>query len=155
MFKKQIFILTLSCYLLGCAGHQTGAEAGAAEPLPRGSDCILEGTVRDYRVLDDSNLVVTASAKRKYPIELSRRAFGLNSSWNLGFRSVTGRICPGTSEIIVDTSLGLDAFRIHSIRAISAEEYDDLLVHFGKKEPEVTVTPESDDVSGAEVEELD
>lgn len=155
MYIKQIFILLLSSVLVACA------TPGERDPMaeydaPRGgTDCIFEGTIRDYQVLDESNLVVAASAKRKYHIELSRRAFGLRSSWHIGFTSPTSRICPGFSEVIVDDSFGPEAIRIERIQALDPAAYEDLLIRFGKKEPEVTEDPAAEDVEGAEVEELD
>ena len=119
------------------------------------SDCIFEGTIRDYRVLDESNLVVTASASRKYHIELSRRAYGLDSSWAIGFSSPGGSICAGFSEIVVDDSFGPEAIRINKIRRLSPDGYEDMLIRFGKKKPELEQPREPEEVKGAEVEELD
>lgn len=154
-FIKQIVIIFSLSGLSACAGT-AGTPPEADYDAPRvGSDCIFEGTIRDYTVLDESNLIVTASARRKYHIELYRRAFGLRSSWHIGFTSPTSRICPGFSEVIVDDSLGPEAIRISSIRALSPEEYDDLLIRFGKKEPEIDEDPATEEVEGAEVEELD
>ncbi len=156
MFKKQMFVLFISCGLVACATSESDVLDADYDALPQGSDCIFEGTIRDYRVLDDKNLVVTASARRKYHIELVHRAFGLRSSWHLGFRSPTSRICPAFSEVIVDDNTGrLEAIRIESIRALSPEEHEALLVHFGKVEPDIEQTPAEEEVDTAEVEELD
>ncbi len=156
MSIKQLFMLLISCGLVACATPDPDLAEADYDALPQGSDCILEGTIRDYHVLDDKNLVVTASARRKYHIELTRRAFGLRSSWSLGFRSPTSRICPAFGEVIVDDNTGrFEAIRISSIRALSPEEYDELLVHFGKKEPDIEQTPAEQEVDTAEVEELD
>ncbi len=125
------------------------------EPISTGPDCIFEGTIRDYRVLDESNLVVTASASRKYHIELSRRAYGLKSTWAIGFSSPGSRICAGFSDIVVDDSFGPEAIRINKIRRLSPDEYEDILIRFGKKEPEIEQPREPEEVKGAEVEELD
>ncbi len=155
---KQVVVACFSSILVACATTNDTPESAVDDGYSRGSDCIFEGTIRDYTVLDESNLVVTASAKRKYHIELFRRAYGLRSSWHIGFTSPTSRICPGFSEIIVDDNFGPEAIRISSIRALSPEEYDDLLIRYGKKEPELVENPANEDVenvSGAEVEELD
>ncbi len=48
-----------------------------------------------------------------------------------------------------------ESIRIASIRELSPEDHDDLLIQFGKKEPEIEQTPEPQEVEGAEVEELD
>ena len=155
---NQLLILLFSSVLVACAATPDTPETAVDDGFSSGSDCIFEGTIRDYTVLDESNLVVTASARRKYHIELFRRAFGLRSSWHIGFTSPTSRICPGFSEIIVDDNFGPEAIRISRIRALSPEEYEDLLIRYGKKEPELVENPANkdvEDVSGAEVEELD
>ena len=126
------------------------------EPISTGPDCIFEGTIRDYRVLDESNLVVTASASRKYHIELTRGAYGLNSSWAIGFSSRgSSRICGGYSDIVVDDSFGPEAIRINKIRRLTQDEYEDIMIRFGKMEPEIEQPREPEEVKGAEVEELD
>ncbi len=153
---KQFVILFTSSILVACAGAPDQLADGPGGDLPVGSDCIFEGTIRDYTVLDESNLIVTASARRKYHIELNRRAFGLRSSWHIGFTSPTSRICPGFSEVIVDdNAMGPEAIRIASIRALSPEEHEDLLIRFGKKQPEIVEAPATEEVESAEVEELD
>jgi hypothetical protein len=121
----------------------------------RGSDCISQMTIRDYQVLDDSNLIVTGAAKRKYHVILSRRAFGLASTWRIAFRSSSGRICSGFSEVVVDDGIGAEVINIRSVRQLTPEEHDDLLVRFGKKEPDVNQATAPEPVEGAEVEELD
>lgn len=155
---NQSLILLFSSVLIACAAPGETPETAIDDGVSSGTDCIFEGTIRDYKVLDESNLVVTASARRKYHIELFRPAFGLRSSWHIGFTSPTSRICPGFSEVVVDDSFGPEAIRISRIRALSPEAYEDLLIRFGKKQPEVVENPANEDVedvSGAEVEELD
>jgi hypothetical protein len=155
MTIKQSFIILTSCVLGACASTGEGPAQDYGEGSSGSSDCIFEGTIRDYRVLNESNLVVTAAGKRKYHVELTRRAHGLSSSWHIGFSSPTSRICPGFSEVIVDDSFGPEAIRISSVRRLSPEEYEELLIRFGKMKPEIEQTPESQAVEGAEVEELD
>ena len=48
-----------------------------------------------------------------------------------------------------------ESIRIASIRELSPEDHEDLLIQFGKKEPEIEQTPVPQEVEGAEVEELD
>ena len=155
MHEKQIITLFLSCTLVACAGSGETATEGAYDKPPGASDCISPGTIRDYRVLDDSNLIVTGSGNRKHHITLSRQALGLRSSWSLGFRSMTGQICAGFGEVVVDGGMGNERIRIASIRQVSPEELDALLVRFGKKEPAIRPTTAPKEIEGAEVEELD
>jgi hypothetical protein len=151
---KQIVVLIISCLFAACASDTDPTAAGYEEPEPRGTDCIFEGTIRDYRVLDDSNLVVSTTRKQKYHMRLSYSAMALSSAWGLGFSTRTGQICPG-DEIVLKNGFDVDAIGIYSIRAVNDAEYEHLLVEHGKKVPEQITKPPDQDVAGAEVEELD
>ena len=152
---KQVLILFCSSSLLACVSVQeTGSDAPLVSESGR-SDCIYEGTIRDYSILDDSNLIVTATARRQYHIVLTRRAFGLRSSWHIGFTSPTSNICSGFSSVVVDNGFGPEAIRIRSIRRLTADEAETLLIQYGKKKPEVEQIPTPEPVEGAEIEELD
>jgi len=153
---KQYLLIVTSCSLVACAAPGEPTEAAPYEGESRGRDCISQSTIRDYQVLDESNLIVTASVKRKYHLELSRRAFGLRSTWQIGFRSPVNRICTGSGELVVDDGFGrTDSIHIRSVRELGPDELDELLIRFGKKEPDFEQAPATEEVSGAEVEELD
>jgi len=153
---KQLVTLVISSSLVACASSEDRYESAGDPVTTRGHDCISQSTIRDYQVLDDKNLIVTAGGKRKYHAQLSRNAFGLRSNWNIGFRSSTGRICSGTGEVVVGDSFGnKETIRISSIKEVGPDELNALLVQFGKKVPEVERTPAQEEVNGAEVEELD
>ncbi len=79
----------------------------------------------------------------------------LQSSRAIAFDSNTGRICSKFSDLIVDSSFGTDRIRITSVRRLTPEDEHDLLVRFGKKEPDYTKPRQTEQVDGAEVEELD
>lgn len=152
---KQIIMVLLLSITLGCSTPGTepgGAESGAGYGR---SDCIFGGTIRDYRVLDESNLVVTAGASRHYHIELVRPAFGLKSSWQIAFVPAGSSVCRGSSELLVDDTMGPERIRLRHIQRLTTDEYDDLLIRYGKKEPEIEQAREPEEVKGAEVEELD
>ena len=74
---------------------------------------------------------------------------------DLGFKSPTDRMCGNTGEVVYDDGLGVERVGIASIRALNADTLDDLLVSFGKKEPEFEQAEDAEDVEGAEVEGLD
>ena len=150
-----IVTLLISSSLSSCATTDSDLTQAANEERPRHNDCISQSSIRDYQVLDESNLIVTATARRKYHLVLSRRAYGLRSAWNLNFRSQTGRICAPFSEIIIDERLGIERIGIASIRRLYDDDLDDLLIRFGKKEPKIEQTAAPVKVEGAEVEELD
>ena len=155
MLLKQIVILLFSSFLLACAGGGEPVRDDDYAGESRRSDCISSGTIRDYQVLDDANLIVSGSGKRKYHVTLSRRAIGLRSSWKIGFRSSSGQICASFGELVVDDGMGPERIRIASIRQLTPDEHDALLVRFGKIEPEFEQPPAPASVESAEVEELD
>ncbi|MDJ0700871.1 MAG: DUF6491 family protein [Woeseiaceae bacterium] len=149
-----------SSVVLACASTDTAPDEVSIAEESGPVHCISGGTVRDYTVLDDANLIVTAGAKRRYHVELQRRAFGLRSAWQIGFTSSTNRICAGFSEVVFNTEMGSfgsspEKIRIRSIRRLTPEEADTLLIRSGKKEPEIEHTPVHEPVESAEVEELD
>ena len=152
----QIIIAVFSSSLLACASSGDQYES-AGDPVDhKGRDCIWQSSIRDYQVLDDKNLLVTASGKRRYHMELAHRASGLRSNWKIGFKSPTGQLCPGSGRVIVDDGFDrLDSIHISSIRQVSPDEIDDLLIMFGKKVPEEQEAPAKKEIKGAEVEELD
>ena len=152
---KQSVILFYSSTFVACAGTSEPSGGGSYADEPAGSDCISQSSVRDYKVLDDANLIITAGAGRKYHVLLSRRAMNLRSSRAIAFDSNTGRICSKFSDLIVDSSFGPDRIRISSVRRLTPEDEHDLLVRFGKKEPDYTKPRQTEQVDGAEVEELD
>ena len=145
---KQWFILLLSSSLLACAG--TVSDPDSSRP-----DCISQSSIRGYTVLDDANLIVEGSSRRKYHVGLQRRAFGLSSSWNIAFRSPTGRVCASFSELIYVGDFERESIRIASIKELTTDEEEILLIQYGKKKPEIEHTPAPIEQPGAEVEELD
>ena len=152
---KQLVMVCSSCCLIACATTNDDPNEPEYRSESRAHDCISQMSIRDYQVLDESNLIVTESGKRKYHVILTRRAFGLRSSWRVAFKSDTGQICSSFSELIVEDGIRPESIRIRSVKRLTPEEYDDLLVRFGIKEPAVKQTSEPEPVEGAEVEELD
>jgi hypothetical protein len=152
---KQLLIIYYLGSLAACAGSPEVPEDGSLADEPVGSDCISQGSVRDYTVLDDANLIVTASVRKKYHVVLGRNAMDLRSSRAIGFDTNTSRICSRFSDLLVEGHFGSQKVRITSIRLLTPEDENELLVRFGKKEPDYEKPRQSEDVEGAEVEELD
>ena len=155
MLYKQLLIIAFSSILLACAGTRDGPDSGDSEASTHRSDCIFRSSIRGYTVLDESNLIIDASGRRKYHVVLRRRAYGLSSSWGIRFESPGSRICASFSEVIFDGHFDNESIRIASIRELTPEDHEDILIQFGKKEPEIERTPAPREVKGAEVEELD
>ena len=155
MFIKQLIILFSSCYLIACASTDEGNSEATAGGNSNRSDCISQSSIRDYRVLDDTNLIVTERGSRKYHVELGRRAHGLQASRGVGFDSQSSRICGRFDELVFDGSFGMENVPIASIRRLTPEQEEDLLIRFGIIEPEYEQPRRPEELEGAEVEELD
>lgn len=119
-----------------------------------GSDCILIRTIRDYRLLDDRNLLIYGPGDRAYYVTLFRPSFELRSSFQMGFSSRDDRLCPFGGDAIVVGSIRREEIAIQSISRVTEEQEEQLLVRYGKKEPAGEQAPAPKDVKGAEVEEL-
>ncbi len=158
MYLKQLFVIISLSALAACAGTTEQAGEASSEDRDRRDDCIHEPSVRGYRVLDEQNLLIDASGRRTYHVVLRRRAYGLRSSMGIGFKSTSSRVCEDFSEVVFNDGMfdrSFDSIRIRSIRLLSPEEEEHLLIQFGKMEPEIEQAPSPQDVQGAEVEELD
>lgn len=155
MSLKQLFIAVFSCCLVSCASSDPSARPAQAGAGGSRTDCIFRSTIRGYTVLDESNLIIEGSGHRKYHVALRQRAYGISSSWGISFDSPSSRICAGFSEVVFDGHLDGQSIAIASIRELSPEDHEDLLIRFGKKKPEIEQTPAPAEVKGAEVEELD
>lgn len=150
MYLKQTFIILLLGSLSACASD------GLDDPPKdsRRSDCIYGSSIRGYEVLDDSNLIIEASGRRKYHMGLQRRAFGIRSARVIAFDSPTNSVC-SFNKILFEGQFAGESVPISFIREIGPEEEEALLIRFGKMEPEINTTPAPTDVPGAEIEELD
>jgi len=157
MHIKQLLITGLSCCLVACASAPEDDVTTAADSTSRTNDCIHKPSIRGYTVLDEQNLIVDASSRRSYHVVLQRRAYGLRSSLFIEFDTTTSRVCAGFDGIRYDDGMSgnYGAIRIMSIRELTKEDKEHLLIQFGKKKPEIEQAPAPQEVKGAEVEELD
>ena len=155
IINKQLLIALFSSFVLGCASPGDSTDESVREPTSGRSDCISRSSVRGYTVLDESNLIVEGSGRRNYHMALRRPARGLKSTQGIAFDTQTGRVCAPFDSITFRGDMGGESIPIRSIRELSTEEHEDLLIRYGKKEPEIKQAPTPKEVKGAEVEELD
>lgn len=124
----------LASLVAACA--TTPSEPSAA----RNDDCMFAVGLRDWRPLDNQNLILFESGRRAYHVELFRPASGLRSDIMIGVYDRDGRICPyGGDAIIVDSGIP-DRIPIRSMRRLSEDELDELYVQFGVEPPAVVNT---------------
>ena len=155
LFIKQLFTVFFLCSLVACASTEEGQAEESMDSGSAGSDCISQGSIRDYTVLDYSNLIVTQSGGRKFHVKLSRESRGLKSSNAIGLYSPTGRICSRFGEVVTDEGFGPQKNLVASVRRLSPQSEEELLIRFGKIEPKYKQPRPPEKVEGAEVEELD
>ena len=153
--RKQLLVATILGIAAGCAPAPERETVAEGDVDYRGSDCILIRTIRDYRLLDDRNLLIYGPADRAYYVTLFRPSFELRSSFQLGFESRDDQLCPFGGDAIVVGSLNREEIAIQSISRVTEEQEEQLLVRYGKKDPAPgQQAPAPREVEGAEVEEL-
>ncbi len=151
---QLVIVFTLS----GCSTISDDADGESsvrADADFQGSDCILIRTIRDYRPLDKSHLLITGSGKRAYFVTLFWPAYELRHSTSLKFESRDGQLCPYGGDAIIFGTFSRESVNIRAISRVSAEEEQELLVRYGIIERAEQKPPEPAIVKGAEVEELD
>ena len=119
-----------------------------------GSDCISIRTIRDYTPLSRDSLLIHAMGKRSYYVRLFTPQFGMKSSFQLATRSRDDRLCPFGGDALIVGSFGGEEARIRAISRLTAEQVEQVLIRYGKKEPIDTQDPAPPELQGAEVEEL-
>ena len=121
----------------------------------RGSDCILIRTIRDYTPLDRQHLLIHGTGRRGYFVTLNRPAFDMRGSIGLRVDSRDDQLCPFGGDQIIFGAFADDRIGVQSISRLTAEQEEQLLIRYGKKEPAESETTEpAREVTGAEVEEL-
>jgi hypothetical protein len=109
----------------------------AASDFSPARDCMFAATLRDWRPLDDENLVLFGSGHVPYHVELVRPAFGLNFNFMIGVYDRDGRICPyGGDAIIVEGPMP-ERISIRNMKRLTDEELDQLYIQFGIMPPPV------------------
>jgi hypothetical protein len=113
----------------------------------------MGGSVREYRALDDQNLILYGPGRRPYHVVLVTRAMDLESEFSIGVYdrdaalSAVSRICPYGGDAIIIEGAFTERIPIRSIEAIDDAGVESLLVRFGKLEP-----ASEDDVRVTEIE---
>jgi len=153
-----IFQIVILLSLSGCAtisGDAADESEVSKDADFQGADCILIRTIRDYRPLDKSHLIISSSGKRSYFVTLFWPAYELRHSTSLQFESRDGQLCPYGGDAIIFGTFSNESVNVRAISRVSAEEEQELLVRYGIIERAEQKPPEPASVKGAEVEELD
>lgn len=141
----RLGVAATAALLAACATTTTDERARA-----RSDDCMFAVSLRDWRPLDNENLILFQSGRRAFHVELFRPAIGLTRDIMIGVYDRDGRICTGDA-IIVDGVMP-DRIPIRSMRRLSEGQLDALYVEFGITPPPV-ISTESVDLGATEPEE--
>ena len=151
--KQQVIAITSCVLLASCAAVKEDSGLGRDIDFG-GSDCISIGTIRDYTPLDRSTLLMKGSGNRDYLVTLVSPSLELRSSFQLSFSSRDSWLCPYGGDRIVFGGMSMGDGMIRGISRINADQKEELLIRYGKKEPEEQQDQAPPKVKGAEVEEL-
>jgi predicted small secreted protein len=151
---KQLVIVISSSVLL-CACATVSEDSGLGRDIDfRGSDCISIRTIRDYTPLDRSTLLIEGSGNRVYLVTLMSPALELRSAIRLGVSSRDEWLCSYGGDRLVFGGFMSDEAMILGISRLTSEQEEELLIRYGKKEPDEQQDQAPPNVKGAEVEEL-
>jgi|SRR5690606_29278689 len=118
--------------LAGCAGARGPADEAARRTSPPASDCFTVSLARDFRYLDDHNLVVFAAGRTPYHVELSQACFGLRGEAAIGLRSRTDRMCGFAGDAVIVRGVGFpERCPVLSVRRLDDDQLRILLDQFG------------------------
>jgi len=123
--------------VLAMSGACTSIERTSAEDVSSGDDCMVARTLRDWRPLDNQNLILFGSGRVPYHVELVRPAFGLTYDIMIGVYDRDGRICPyGGDAIILDGPMP-ERVSIRNMKRLNDAELERLYVEHGISPPPV------------------
>jgi|GEM_PF-5056732 hypothetical protein len=117
--------------LAGCAGTREPAGDVASRTTSPGGDCFTVSLARDFRYLDDHNLIVYAAGREPYHVELSQACFGLGGDFQIGLRSRTGRMCGFGGEEVIVRGFGVpERCPVLSVRRLDDDQLQILVDQF-------------------------
>ncbi len=152
---KQVSIVCLLCFTISPVPAQEERSEAVRDLDLNGSDCIWIRTIRDYSPLDNRTLLIYGAGKSAYFVRLVHPAMEMKSSIQVGFSSRDDRLCPYGGDSLVFGGFADQTVSIRSISRISSDQAENLLVRYGRKEPDQQHVPAPEEVKGAEIEELD
>jgi hypothetical protein len=134
LITRESGACVMAALLLSACASTSGPSTVAR---PAGNDCMFASTLRDWRPLDNENLILFANGRRPYHVELFMPAFSLTYEVMIGVYDRDGRICPYGGDAIVIDGVLPERIPIRSIRRLTDTELDALYVEFGVEPPEV------------------
>lgn len=162
-FAKPMLVTALPIALAACAARGPVDEVAERTTSPVGGDCFTVSLARDYRYLDDHNLIVYAAGRQPYHVELSQACFGLGNDFAIALQSRTDRMCGFAGDaVIVNGGAFPDRCSVLSVRRLDEDQMQILVDQFNAEdredapiEVEVAELPENEAEAAAEGDESD
>jgi hypothetical protein len=142
-------LIAVAIALGGCAG--AGERAGEPAEERRttlGTDCFTTSMARDFRYLDDTNLIVFAPARQAYHVELGGTCIGLRGRTRIALSSRTDRMCGFAGEAVIVNGSFPERCPVLSVRRLDADGLEALLDRFergGERDAVEVEIPEAED----------
>jgi len=145
--------------LAGCSGTAE-REPSSMRTTSISTDCFNVSLARDFRYLDDHNLIVYAPGRQGYHVELARSCFGLRHQTRLALRSRTDRFCGFAGDAVIVDGGFPESCSVLSVRRLDDAALDALIAQFetGRAPDdgfEVEVVEAPDDDAAEDVEPRD
>ncbi len=115
--------------LAGCSGIGE-REPGSMRTTTIGTDCFTVSLARDFRYLDDQNLIVYVSGREGYHVELARTCFGLRHQHRLALRSRSDRLCGFAGDAVIVDGAFPESCSVLSVRRLDEAGLDALIAQF-------------------------
>lgn len=140
MTRWMSLLLPIVALAAGCATVPESAEERedeVVESRPISTDWVRIDQVRDFRVLDDSNLILYAPTRRQaYHVELMPPCRGLRFSDTIALRGRMERLGGFAGDsVIIQPGLMPQRCPVSSVRRLGETELAELLVRFEGEAP--------------------
>ncbi len=144
MDTKRLWLSVVAAVMLASCASQGDAVPGRefqrlrASDLPIGeSACFYSGSVNNFRVVDERNVIVYGSPKKQpYLVELATMCPDLRNATTIGFlqSGIGQRVCGYAREFVVVPGLSRsERCRITAVRELDKEKLVELLAAHGKR----------------------
>jgi len=158
LLVKALLLTAVPIGLAACASPGEPVDGVAERTTSVSTDCFTVSLARDFRALDDRNLIVYAVGRQPYHIELGQACFGLGGDPVIALRSRTDRMCGFAGDSVIVDSGFPERCSVLSVRRLDEDQFQILVDQFDQDaaggsavEVEVAELPE-DDIESADGE---
>jgi Family of unknown function (DUF6491) len=143
--------IALPVALAACAQTSDSTRQTTHAPAaPIHNDCMFARTLRDWRPLDDENLLLFGPGHTAYLVQLVRPIVGLSFNIMIGVYDRDGSICPYGGDAIVIRGPMPERVSIRSMQRLDDAGLDDVYVRFGIRPPAVVTAEPAELEKGAQ-----